>query len=163
MTPVLPTAKKKRRPRVQRVQIHGYIAADLHKKLKAYAARRGVTEISVVEVALVQHLEQSSDTALVLRRLDRQSQRVDKVSSDLEVLIEFLSSWTKIWFAHTPGLPDSEKRAAQESAGRRYEQLLRFIAKRLSGPQRFGVDLFGESPNPPDSSPAAPAADRQIP
>jgi hypothetical protein len=154
----LPAAKRRRQSRRGRSQIHVFIADDVYQRLKAYTARRGLSACGVMEAALKQHLDQATDAALIMRRLDRIGRRVDKIRGDLELLTEFVSLWTRIWFAHTPQLPDSEKRTAQANAAKRYEQFLGYVTRRLSGTQRLAIELLGESPVPGDPEPGPPPA-----
>jgi hypothetical protein len=143
-------AARKRRPRAGRQQLHPYIAQDVYERLKAYCARRGLPDSGVVEVALREHLDQASEAALIMRRLDRIERRVSKVHRDLEMLCECFGVWVRLWFAHTPELPDSAKPAAQMSARKRFDQFEEFVAKRLHAGERLAVDLLGEdSPEPP--------------
>jgi hypothetical protein len=140
----VPSPKRRRRPRRGRSQIHAFVADDVHGRLKAYCARRGLSDCAVIEESLKQHLDQSTDAALIMRRLDRTGRRIDKIRADLELLTEFVSLWVRLWFAHTPQIPDAQKGAAQTSAAKRYEQFLAFVTKRLSGTQRLAVELLGE-------------------
>jgi hypothetical protein len=150
----LTSLKRHRRPRRGRSQIHAFIADDVHGRVKAYCARRGLSECSVIEVALTQHLDQATDAALIMRRLDRTGRRIDKIRADLELLTEFVSLWVRLWFAHTPQIADAQKGAAQTSAAKRYEQFLTYVSKRLASPHRLAIELLGEEllvdgPEPP--------------
>jgi predicted DNA-binding protein len=135
-----------RRARRGRTQVHAFIGDDLYKRLKAYSGRRGLADAAVIEEAIKQHLDQSTDAALIMRRLDRSGRRIDKIRSDVEMLTEFMSLWVRLWFAHTPRVADAQKGAAQADAAKRYEQFLAFVTKRLSSPQRLVLELLGEEP-----------------
>jgi predicted DNA-binding protein len=124
--------------------VHAFIEDDLYKRLKAYTGRRGLADAAVIEEAIKQHLDQSTDAALIMRRLDRSGRRIDKIRGDLEMLTEFMSLWVRLWFAHTPRVADAQKGAAQADAAKRYEQFLAFVTKRLSSPQRLALELLGE-------------------
>ena len=93
-----------------------------------------------------QYLDQASDAALIMRRLDRNGRRIDKVRGDVEILSEFVSLWARLWFAHTPQIPEAQKSAAQKNAAARYQQFLGYVEKRLRGTQRLATDLLGEEP-----------------
>ena len=56
-------------------------------------------------------------------------------------MAEALSVFVKIWFAHTPRIPDSDKDHAQ-----RYEQFCDYVAKQVSGGHYFVDDLAEDSP-----------------
>ncbi len=152
--PAALTANRLRRPRNGRDQVKGFVSHDVKTRLKAYCARRHLNECAVIEEALKQHLDQSTDAALIMRRLDRAGRRIDKMRSELELLIEFMSLWVRLWFAHTPQIADNQKAAAQKNAAERYEQFVSFVGKRLSGPHRLAIELLGEElladvPDPP--------------
>ena len=125
--------------------------------MQAYRARRRVSESAVIEAALREYLDQSSDAALVMRRLDRMARRIARLGRETELLAEFVSVWTRIWFAHTPPLPDSARSAAQMSAAKRYEQMIDFLSKHLSGPKRLVTDLIGHDSD--DGPPPTPGTD----
>jgi hypothetical protein len=130
----------------RRQQVHPYLRRDVYQRLKAYCARRGVTDTAVIETALRQYLDQSSDPTLIIRRLDRTGRAVDRVRREIDVLSEFVSTWVRVWFAHTPPLPEAARDGAQRSAAKRYEQMLDFVAKRLAGRPRLATDLIGDDP-----------------
>ena len=142
----VPAERRERRARRGRTQVHAFIEDDLYKRLKAYSGRRGLADGAVIEEAIKQHLDQSTDAALIMRRLDRSGRRIDKMRSDVEMLTEFMSLWVRLWFAHTPRIADAQKGAAQADAAKRYEQFLAFVTKRLSSPQRLAVELLGDDP-----------------
>jgi hypothetical protein len=142
--PKISLARLPRRPRRGRTQVHAFIGDDLYKRLKAYSGRRGLADAAVIEEAIKQHLDQSTDAALIMRRLDRSGRRIDKIRADVEMLTEFMSLWVRLWFAHTPRIADAQKGAAQTDAAKRYEQFLAFVTKRLSSPQRLALELLGD-------------------
>lgn len=146
---------RKRRSRAGRQQLHPYIAQDVYERLKAYCARRGLPDSGVVEVALREHLDQASEAALIMRRLDRVERRLAKSHRDLEMLCECFGVWVRLWFAHTPELPDSAKSAAQLSARKRFDQFEEFVAKRIHAGERLSVDLLGEEAAPAASMSAS--------
>ena len=142
--PKISLARLPRRARRGRTQVHAFIEDDVYKRMKAYSGRRGLADGAVIEEAIKQHLDQSTDAALIMRRLDRSGRRIDKIRVDVEMLTEFMSLWVRIWFAHTPRIADAQKGAAQTEAAQRYEQFLAFVTKRLTGTQRLAADLLGE-------------------
>jgi len=153
----LVVATRRRRPSAGRYQIHALVAEDVRRRLKVFTGRRGLSDCSVIEAALRQYLDQSSDAALIMRRLDRNGRRIDKVRADVEILSEFVSLWARIWFAHTPQIAEAQKSAAQKNAAARYQQFLGYVERRLRGSQRLASDLLGEEPFA--EAPAAEAPD----
>jgi hypothetical protein len=140
--------KRRRRPRRGRSQVHAFVGDDVYQRLKALTARRGLSDCSVIETALKQYLDQSSDAALIMRRLDRAGRRIEKIGSDVEILTEFVSLWVRLWFAHTPQIADSQKTSVRLQATKRYAEFLTYVEKRLAGTHRLATDLVGEDPLP---------------
>ena len=124
-----------------RVRLQPYVSAELGQRLMSLCAARGVTETAVVQEALRQYLDGVSDTTLMLRRLDRVGRDVHKNHRDLELLTEAFSLWMKLWFAHTPSIPEEGKRAARTSAEARYKQFVDHLAEQFTGGKRFLDDL----------------------
>jgi predicted DNA-binding protein len=156
---------KPKRKRTQRQVIHPRVDLDLYNRLKAYAARTGAEDSAIVNAALAQYLDKSSDSALVLRRLDRITRRVGRLQREIDGLTEFSTTWVQMWFAHTPQLTPEARKAAQLSATRRYSEMFDFIRKRISGRKRFLVDLLGpdESDDLAADGSAAPGATNDLP
>jgi hypothetical protein len=93
-----------------------------------------------------------------MRRLDRTGRRIDKVRADLEILSEFVSLWARLWFAHTPQIPEEQKPLAQKNAAARYQQFLGYVEKRLRGAARLATDLLGDEPFADPPAPETPGA-----
>jgi hypothetical protein len=131
------------RKRGPRKVVHSRVDLDIFKRLKAYCARVHAKDSAVVNTALAQYLDKSSDTALILRRLDRLTRRIGRVQREVDGLTELITTWAQIWFAHTPQLSPEARKAAQQSAARRYAEMFDFLRKRMTGPKRFLIDLLG--------------------
>jgi hypothetical protein len=104
-------------------------------------ASSGVTESAVVEAALRQYLDGTSDKTLLLRRLDRLGRAVERDHRDLEILTETFAVFIRLWFAHTPSIPEDGKNAARMTAETRYRQFVKHVAEQYSGGRRFLDDL----------------------
>ena len=136
-------APGRRLRRVPPQQIHPRLKRRVYNKLKAYTARTGATDNAVLNAALEQYLDKSSDTALILRRLNRLSRGLARSQRQTETLAEFLGAFIQIWFAHTPPLPDEQKNSAKHSANKRYADMIEFIRRRLGASKHVLVDLLG--------------------
>src|SRR5450755_1105494 len=134
---------KSKRVRRHRQIVHSRVTDDVYRRLKAYCARVGTSESAVANTAFHQYLDQSSEAALVIRRLDRLTRRISRLQREIDVLAEFTTVWAKMWFAHTPQLSDDARKTAQQTAAKRYAELIDFLTKRMSGPKRFIIDLLG--------------------
>jgi predicted DNA-binding protein len=137
MTPVKP------RRRGGRQTVHSRLQTEVYKRLKAYTAQTGSQDSAVINTALAQYLDKTSDTALILRRLDRIGRRLARAHREMEVLSEVTTTFIQLYFAHTPALSADDRKAAQQSALKRFAEMIDFVRKRLGGPKRFLVDLLG--------------------
>ena len=135
--------KTEKRRRIPRQKIHSRLEPEVFKRLKAYTASTGAEDSATVNAAVAQYLDKTSDTALILRRLDRISRREARTQRELDALSEVLTTFIQLWFAHTPQLSTEEREAAQQSARNRFSEMFEYLRKRISGPKRFLVDLLG--------------------
>lgn len=124
-----------------RFQLRPRVPLELARRLKAYAASTNTTETAIVERALAQYLDGTSDHAAVMRRLDRIERQYVRTRRDLHVLAEAFASFVELWYAYTPELPDEARARARRSAARRYENFLNRVSQRLGGGQPFLDDL----------------------
>lgn len=149
-------AKGTRKPKPR--QIHPYLPPELVRALKLYSAGKGKTESSVIEAALKDYLDGTSDKALLMKRLNRIKHNQDRHTRDLQVLTEAFAVFMEFWFAHTPqilgeGAKDEARRIASERFGK-YRDL---VAKRLSGrSSRFLNDVVQDVPDPEELKEKAP-------
>ena len=128
-----------------RVRLLPYVPAELAERVVGVCASSGVTESAVVEGALRQYLDGTSDKALLLRRLDRLGRAVERDHRDLELLSEAFAVFVRLWFAHTPRVADDAKQGARLSAESRYKQFVEHVAVQFSEGRRFLDDLPRES------------------
>jgi hypothetical protein len=123
--------------------VHARINRKTFERLQAYTARTGATNRAVMNAALDQYLDRSSDTALILRRLDRLTRGLGRSHRQNDTLAEFLAAFVHIWFAHTTSISPEQQKAARQSADRRYAEMIEFLQRRISGSKRVLVDLLG--------------------
>lgn len=135
------TSRRRRREPPQ--MVHSRINRRTFDRLQAYAARTGATNRAVMNAALDQYLDRSSDTALILRRLDRLTRGLGRSHRQNDTLAEFLAAYVHIWFAHTGSINPEQQKAARQSADRRYAEMIEFLRRRISGSKRVLVDLLG--------------------
>ncbi|MGD0679094.1 MAG: hypothetical protein ABSC94_27145 [Polyangiaceae bacterium] len=128
-----------------RVRLQPYLEPVLAGRMEKYCAASGATESAVVAAALRQYLDGTSDATLLLRRLDRLGRAVERIHRDVEFLSEAFAVFVRVWFAHTPTVPESGRNAARESAESRYRQFVEHVAEQFSGGRRFLDELPGES------------------
>jgi hypothetical protein len=88
--------------------------------LSSYCAASSIAERAVFEEAVQQYVDGVGDLALVLRRLDRLGRAGARLHRDVELLSEAFAVFVRLWFAHTPTIPDDGKAAARSTAESRY-------------------------------------------
>jgi len=136
-----------------RDQIFPYLTPALRKRLRLYASRRGATESSVVERALVDYLDGDvTDRALILRRLDRLSRGLTTAQRDVELLAQGFGVFVQLWFAHTPRIADDARAAAEKEALRRYSQFLDHVVSEIAAGRRFARDASSDQTDDPEPS-----------
>jgi hypothetical protein len=154
--------------RPRRTRIYPYLAHDLRRRLSQYCAASATTESAVVDAALRQYLDRTSDRTLLMRRLDRLDQAVGRGHGEIGLLGEAFALFLKIWFAHTPSIATEGRKAALTTSETRYRQFIDHLGARLTSGRRFVHDLppecLGESGEPATATTAAsdtlpPAAD----
>ena len=127
------TKKKKR--------IAPYVEAPMVQRLHAYCLQNRMSESAVVRRALTQYLDGIGDGTLLLRRIDRLGRGAARAQRDIELLSEAFAVFTKLWFAHTPPVPDDMKPGARASAQTRFKQFVDHVTEQFGGGHRFLDDL----------------------
>ena len=127
--------------RTERVRLQPYVEAPLARQLAAYSAATGMTTSFVVQAALRQYLDRADDKMLLLRRLDRLGRGWDRTQRDLEIHMEAFAIYVKLWFAHTPDIPDKAKDSARRTAESRFAQFQEYLVEQFQGGRRFVDDL----------------------
>jgi hypothetical protein len=136
--------------KVRRVRVSARISVTLRDRLTKYCAASGISERAVIENALRQYLEGSSDSALMLRRLDRLQVLVGRNHRDLELLSEAFGLYMRAWFlTHSPSVAESKTLRAGEGA---YKAFAQQLGDRFSAGHRFVDDLPKGSMNEEDPS-----------
>ena len=92
-------------PRRRAERIQPYIAREVRQRLARHCAGLGLTESAVVNEALTQYLDGTSDATLWMRRQDLLDRRMQRLARDVEILSQTVGMFLRIWFAHTPPRP----------------------------------------------------------
>lgn len=136
-----------------RQQIYPAVTPALRKRLALYASKKGTSYSSVVESALTQYLDaETTDRALLLRRMDRLGRDLAAVERDVDVLSHAFGLFLQMWFAHTPSIPDEMKRTAEQTARDRYERFLDHLTVEITKSESFVRRMAGESARIEDPS-----------
>ncbi|MGH7437409.1 MAG: hypothetical protein ACRENE_17160 [Polyangiaceae bacterium] len=157
MNSTLLTPKAVRKP--QRVRVFPRLSLEVRKRLQEYGARKGLKERDLIEDAIRQYLEGTSDSAKVLAQLERLTLAIDvererresahrEVHRAIEVLSEAFGRFVRLWMmmhAATLKVPVTE-----EAADTLYAKFAAKVAGYFRGGHRFLHDL----PNLDDKMPA---------
>jgi predicted DNA-binding protein len=157
MNPTLLTRKAVLKP--QRVRVYPRLSLEVRKRLSEYGARRGLTERDLIEEAIRQYLDGTSDSAKVLGQLERLALAIDaereqresahrQVYRAIDVLSEAFGRFVRLWMvvhAATFEIP-----ATKEAADSLYETFAARVAEYFRRGHRFLHDL----PNLDDKMPA---------
>jgi hypothetical protein len=127
--------------RNERVRLQPYVDAPLARQLAAYSAAMGTTTSFVVQAALRQYLDRTDDKTLLLGQLARLRRACDRTQRDLEIHMEAFAVYVKLWFAHTPQIPDNAKDSARREAESRFVQFQEYLVEQFQGGCRFVDDL----------------------
>jgi predicted transcriptional regulator len=117
------------------------VAAELAERLSELCASTSVTETAVVETALRQHLDGTSDRTLLFRRLDRLDRAMERTHRDVQLLSQAFAVFVQLWLAHAPKLSEDERNGARNTAESRYKEFVEHVGKQFSGGRRFLDDL----------------------
>jgi hypothetical protein len=128
-----------------RARLQSYVEPAFADRVSRYCLKMGVSESAIVRVSLDQYLSGTGDAKQVIRRLDRLGGIAKRIHRDLEILSHAFSVFVRVWFAHTPSVPDGAKPGARAEAESRYKQFVEYVAEEFNGGRRFVDDLPGET------------------
>jgi hypothetical protein len=121
-----------RSPKRASERIYPRVPPHLAQRLAKNAAASGMSETAVVIAALEQYLDRTSDTVLVMARLDRLGRAQERAHRDQQLHAEAFASYVRMWFAQTPPLPPDARKAALKDAEARFGQFLQYVAQQVS-------------------------------
>lgn len=116
----------------------------LSRQLADFAARKRVSQASIVEAALASFLSPDGSDRLEAafsRRLDRVSRQLDKLDYHIEVGNEAFALYLRRWLAITPALSGETKAAARTEADMRFDYFVEALARRMERGRRLSEEL----------------------
>ena len=148
MKSTLLTPKAALKPR--RVRVYPRLSLEVRNRLSDYGARKGLTERDLIEEAIRQYLDGTSDSAKVLAQLERLALAIDaererrerahrEMHRAVEVLSEAFGRFVRLWIlvhAATFKVP-----ATEEAADSLYEKFAAKVAEYFRRGHRFLHDL----------------------
>jgi len=137
-------AVKKAVKKTAKVMVHPYLPMDLRKRFKTYAVQKGTSESAIAETAIAEYLDGTSDKVLLMKRLNKQTRQLNRLQRDLDAFSEAFGVFVRTWLAHTPALPEAEKKMARRHALLRFKEFTEHTADLVGSGNRFIDDLTRE-------------------
>ncbi|MGE0184046.1 MAG: CopG family transcriptional regulator [Parvularculaceae bacterium] len=125
-----------------RINIH--ISREAERLLDK-AAGRGVTKTSLVDAAIKQLLapkDDRSETAALVRRLDRMTRQMERLADDGAAQTETLALYVLYYLCITPPLPENSRAGAEALGRQRFEHFIGQVGDRLMGKERYVDSLL---------------------
>ena len=137
-----PMTPKPRRP-LNVVRCQPYLRRDDWKRLADHCAANRTTASAVIREALACYLAptETEDATMILGRVDRVLRAQTRTQRDLELLTEAFGVFVKFWFAHTPAVADTARKAAWTMADARFKQFVDYVSTQFGAGRRFVDDL----------------------
>jgi predicted DNA-binding protein len=148
MNSTLLISKSVRKP--QRVRVYPRLTLEVRKRLSEYGARKGLTERDIIEEAIRQYLDGTSDSAKVMAQLERLTLAIDaehqrrdsahgEVHRAIEVLSEAFGRFVRLWmFVHAATFEIPTTREAADSL---FKEFAAKVAEYFRRGHRFLHDL----------------------
>jgi hypothetical protein len=124
-----------------RVKLQTYMDPALADRVNRFCTAMGLSESALVKCALGQYLDETSDHALLLHRIDRLGRAGARTQRDLEVLSQAFGVFVRLWLAHTPRVTEEAQPGARVNAENRYGRFTQHVADQFSAGRRFLDDL----------------------
>ena len=118
---------------------------DLSRQLADYAARKRVSQASIVEAAIASFLSPDGSErmeAAFSRRLDRVSRQLDKLDYHVEVGNEAVALFVRFWLGVTPSISNEASDAVRAAGDQRFQNFVEALARRFERGQRLSNDIM---------------------
>ena len=114
------------------------------QQIKFVAQERGVTEGSVYEAALRDYLGKTEQDEILLKKSDRIARQLDRLRREHKAMFEVLSTFVRVYLAHTQDIPEHEKPNAELKATRKFARFMELVAKGLAEDKPAVDEVFKE-------------------
>lgn len=129
---------KNKNRRFETTKICPRIANGLVLELKQQAKQRKTTESSLLEAALKTFLSQTEHESVMDRRLNKIQSQNEEIRREQQILLETLAAFVKVYLGHTPEIPESQKRLAEENALERFKRFATLVSSAFENETWFG-------------------------
>lgn len=132
-----------------RAKVTFRLPPDLMRRLSDYAARKRVSQATVVEAALESYLSPDGPDRLeaaLARRLDRLSRATERLERHVTISNEALALFVQFWLAATPPLPEAAQPAARAKGRERFDGFLEALGRRLASGRMMADEVVVDPP-----------------
>lgn len=137
-----------RQPKKQRLSV--YVDPEVMNALTEYAARRDHSKSLVAEAAIASFLSPDAaerQEAATTKRLDKIDRRFTRMERDVSISVESLALFIRFWLTTNPPLPEAVQTAAREQAGKRYDDFVAALGRRLANGPALRQEISEDMPN----------------
>jgi len=83
------------------------------------------------------------------KRLDQQDRRLARLERDVGINVETLALFIRFWLTSTPALPEPTAQAPRAEAGKRWENFVAALGRRLSEGPKLRQEIPDEEEQKP--------------
>ncbi|WP_371932479.1 CopG family transcriptional regulator [Pararhizobium sp. IMCC21322] len=119
----------------KKLRLSVYVDPDIMNALTEYAVRRNHSKSLVAEAAIASFLSPDAaerQEAATTKRLDKIDRRVSRVERDVSISVESLALFIRFWLTTNPPLPEAAQSAGKAQAGKRYDDFVAALGRRLA-------------------------------
>lgn len=120
-----------------RAKIHLRVSESLAKELKSQAKLRNTSRDAIAEAALKTFLSQTEHQAVIDRRLNKLQRQNEKLAQDIQILLETVATFAKIYLVHTPEIPLEQKKRMEDKGADRFEKFVHLISRAMQNDHLF--------------------------
>lgn len=119
------------------VRLQSYVDPALADKVDRYCEAKGLSESKLIKSLVSKHLDGTSDSEVLQRRLGRIEKAIARHHRDDEFHAEAFAVFVQVWYAHMPSIPEDRKAAALAQAERQFKHYTEHVARHFARGERF--------------------------
>lgn len=135
-----------------RGRFNAAFTAETRQRLDGHCATSGLVPRQVVETAVREYLDGTSDKKLLYRQYASVRRDLARLRREMQAHSQFMAEFVQHWLHNTQPLPPSDVQARKRHAVSAYERLLAATASGITGGKSFLNELPREifSPETPE-------------
>lgn len=113
------------------------LSTEILDQLKSQALARRVSQVSLVEQALLNMFEQIEFDSPTSRRLEELVRQCKRLARDNELQLEAFALFVRVFVSQMPSVNEADRAAAEKLGGARYEKYLAALGQRFKNGKLF--------------------------